>query len=134
MAIMAGCDGQVKVDSMIITYIDNFSLTVNGGTSEASSLGKKYKEFIGTVSDWSGSFSGTFDYADLEQKALVDALVSATPDLGAVTAAFKIGATAEASGEIIITSAAISAAHGDKVTLSCNFQGTGALTIAAPAA
>lgn len=127
MAVMAGKDGQVKVGEKVIGYIDNFSINVNIGSAETSSIGKTWKEFISTVQDWSGSLSGTFDYADLAQKAIIDKYIVAAPDQSPLTAIFTLNTALDVSGSILVTSIGSSAAHGDKVTISFNFQGTGAL-------
>ena len=129
---MAGKDGIVKVGTTAVGYIDTWSLTLNRGTAEVSQIGRDYKDFIGTVKDFSGSMSGTMAYGDTEQKAMVDQfLTGGSPS--ELTAAFKCNDNLTINGNIIVTSVAIGASHGDKVTFSCNFQGTGDLKAEATA-
>ncbi len=130
MAVLAGKDGEVKLSSTKIGYIDNFSLSVEAGTAEVSSLGDQWKAFIGTAKGWSGSLSGTFDYADAQQKSMVDNLISGNASTS-VSLSFKVSASLTLTGTAWLSNASIGASHGDKITISFNFQGTGALSAAA---
>ncbi len=127
MGVMAGKDGEIKVGTNKIGYIDNFSINVNLGSAETSQIGKQWKEYIPTASDWSGSASGTLDYADAAQKEIVDELLNCTDQL--FTGEFKVGPTLTLTGSMIITSASITGSHGDKVAVSFNFQGSDALSV-----
>lgn len=126
MAVMAGKDGLIKLGDNNVGYIDNFSINVNQGSAETSQIGKPWKEFINASRDWSGSLSGTLDYADLAQKEIVDNMLSNTDEI--YTCEFKVSPTLTLTGSVIITSASITGSHGDKIAVSFNFQGTGALT------
>ncbi len=130
MAVLAGKDGEVRLSSAKIGYIDNFSLSIEAGTAEVSQLGDQWKEFIGTAKGWSGSFSGTFDYGNTQQKSIIDNLISANASTS-VTLNFKVSASLSLTGTAWISNASIGAAHGDKITISFNFQGSGALAAAA---
>lgn len=127
MAVMAGKNGLIKIGENQIGYIDNFSINVNLGSAEVSQIGKQWREYISTGSDWSGSLSGTLDYGNPAQKAVVDEL--ATPTDVAIDCEFKVGPDLTYTGEIIITSLSITGSFADKVAVSINFQGTDALAI-----
>ena len=129
MAVMAGKDGLIKLDENQIGYIDNFSINVNQGSAETSQIGKTWREYIPTCKDWSGSLSGTLDYADTAQKAIVDDLASSTPAGTAISCEFKVGPALTYEGEIQITAISITGSFADKVAVSINFQGTGELSI-----
>lgn len=132
MAVMAGVDGIVKLGTNQIGYIDTWSITRNQNTGETSQLGKRDQEYIPTDRNWSGSMSGSFDYADAAQKEVIDQLIG--DGVGTVLACtFVVNADLALSGNLIVTSVALGATHGDKVTLSINFQGTGALSAATAA-
>ena len=120
--------GWIKVAA--VGYIDNWSLTINAGTAETSQLGEDFKEFVGTVKDWSGSMSGSLDPADAQQKSMLTAMGSAGTTT-AVAVELSANATTTFAGDAL-TSIQIGAAHGDKITFSANFQGTGALTVTVP--
>ena len=122
---MAGKDGIIKFTQQAAGYIDSWSLSVNRGTAEVSQLGNGWKDYIGTVNDWSGSASGTLDYGDKAQKALVDAFISGNAE--AVELSLHCGEGIDLGGSVIVTSVSVNAEHGGKVSVSFNFQGTGAL-------
>lgn len=126
MSVMAGKDGEIKLGENTIGYIDNFSINVNQGAAETSQIGKPWKEFINSSRDWSGSLSGTLDYADLAQKEIVDNMLQNVDEV--YTCEFKVNATLTLTGSVIISSVSITGSHGDKVAVSINFQGTGALS------
>ena len=126
MGVMAGKNGKIMIGEDQIGYIDNFSINVNQGTAETSSIGEQWREFIATCSDWSGSMSGTLDYADAAQKTLVDELL--TPTDTALTGEFKVSPTLTLTGNFFITSGSITGSFADKVAVSINFQGTGAIS------
>ncbi len=129
MAVMAGKNGKIMIGESQIGYIDNFSINVNQGTAETSQIGKQWREYISTCSDWSGSMSGTLDYGNPAQKAIVDEL--ATPTDTPVSCEFKVGPDLTYTGTIVISSLSITGSFADKVAASINFQGTGALAIKA---
>lgn len=127
MAVMAGKDGALKLGEKAIGYIDNFSLNVNSATAETNSIGKDWKEYIEAGKDWSGSLSGTLDYADVGQKAAIDAILE-KPTGTALVADFKVGADLTLTGEIVCNSVSITASWGDKISVSINFVGNKALS------
>ena len=127
MAVMAGKSGLLMVGENKVGYIDNFSVNVNLGSAEVSQIGKQWREYIPTCSDWSGSISGTLDYADAAQKAVVDELLTPTDQLFSVE--LKLGPALTVTGDIIVTSASITGSFADKVAVSFNFQGSGELTL-----
>ena len=127
MAVMAGKNGEIKISENKVGYIDNFSLNVNLGSAETSQIGKQWRDYIATCSDWSGSLSGTLDYADTAQKEVVDELL--TPSDTALTGEFKVGPALTVTGNFFITSVSITGSFADKVAVSINFQGTGELAV-----
>lgn len=133
MSVLAGKDGAVKLDGNKIGYIDNFSLSIEQGTAETSEFEDQWKEFIGTAKGFSGSFSGTFDYADEDgQQAIVDGLIE---EGGEVNLEFKTSLGLVLVCVAAISNATVGGSHGDKISISFNFQGTGGFgkKLAAPA-
>lgn len=126
MAAMAGKDGLIKVGTNTIGYIDNFSININNSTSEINSLGKSWKEYIETGKDWSGSASGTLDYADLAQKEIVDKMLADAS--GEFTLEMKVNSNLTFTGSVIFNSMSPSSSWGDKIAISFNFVGTGTLS------
>lgn len=129
MAASAGVDGSIKIGANVVGYIDNFSLAINQGVADISSLGKMWKESLETVKDWSGSLSGSLDYEDAAQKAIVDKFLGS--DRTSVTLTFVISSDLTLEGTASLSSISIGANVSDKVTISCNFTGNGALAVPA---
>ena len=130
--VLAGKDGCIKKSGKKIGYIDNFSLSIEQGTAETSEFEDQWKTFIGTAKGFSGSFSGTFDYGDTYgQKAIVDELLD---DGGEVSLDLKINMGLVLVCTAEVSNATIGGTHGDKISISFNFQGTGGFTkkMAAP--
>ena len=88
-------------------------------------VGKGWKESIETVKDWSGSLSGSLDYEDAAQKAIIDKFLGTDRTL--VTLDFVITSALTLSGTASLSSISTGASVSDKVTISCNFTGNGAL-------
>ncbi len=126
MAKQCGCDGSLKIGEKVIGYIDTWSLSVNKGSSDVTSLGKTWREYMSTIKDWSGSFNAVvLDSA--EHKGVVEEIITnADTEL---TCEFKAGNEVSFTGKIKVTSASISATQGEKTSLSVNFQGNGALSV-----
>jgi len=131
MGAMAGKDGSFKFGTTALAYIDNWQLNIKSGVAETNALGTDYKQFIGTVKEWDGSASGSLDVTDTAQKAALTQLT--TGDVVATAAEFALDATSKFAGNALLTSVSIGAPHGDKISFSCNIQGTGALTPTFPA-
>lgn len=131
MAVMAGKDGALKIGENPIGYIDSFSMNINNATVETNSIGEQWKKVTETGKDFSGSLSGTLDYADAAQKAVVDGVIS--NGKGSFDAEFKVGPELTFKGNIVCSGISVTGNWGDKVTISCNFVGNGALTAGAGA-
>lgn len=132
MGVLAGKDGAILLGSNKIGYIDTYSLSIEQGTSETSQFDDQWRLYIGTAKGWSGSFSGTFDYGDTNgQKTIVDGLIG---NGGSVLLQFKTSMGLVLVGTADISNASVGGSHGDKITVSFNFQGTGGFTkkMAAP--
>lgn len=125
--VMAGKNGAIHIGGQKIGYIDNFSINVNQGSAETSQIGKQWRDYISTCSDWSGTLSGTLDYGNPAQKVVVDEL--SNPSDVALTGTFKVGEDLTYTGRFFITSISITGSFADKVAVSINFQGDGELTM-----
>ena len=130
MGAMAGKDGSFKFGETAVAYSDNWSLNINSGTAEANQLGSDWKEFIGTVKDWSGSASGSLDVTDTAQKAILTQMTSGT--VAATSATFACSATVSFAGNCLLTGITLGAEFAGKISFSANIQGTGVLSPTLP--
>lgn len=126
MGKQIGCDGALMVGEKTVGYIDSWSLTFDKSTSDVTSLGKAWREFISTVKSWNGSANATV-LESSEHKALIEDLITGADTDLSVT--FKAGADVSFTGKVKVTSASVNATQGDKTSVSFNFQGTGALSV-----
>ncbi len=132
MAVVTGKDAYFKMkqgsetSASAVSYINNFSLTINSASVDISSLGTIWKEFQGDLKDWTVSASGILDMTDKTQAALY-AMLFGTGTVSEVELHMGAGTTKEYVGSAILTSVSESASVGSAVSVSYNFQGTGAL-------
>lgn len=126
MAVMAGKDGSVSVGSQKVAYLDNFSININCAIADISQFGNDWKENLETQKDWSASCSGTFDYSDPQQKALVDRLISGSED--ELNMEFVVSKALTLTGKAVISNVSITAAVADKVAVSFSATGNGAIS------
>lgn len=128
MAVLVGYGGAVKVGTATVAELGEWSLDITLNTEETQSFGDQWKEFTGTLKEWSGSCSGRWDMSDTTgQRAMQDAL------LGGTTVSLKLytDSTKNYSGTALITKITPSATVDGVVEVSFDFQGTGALTYSA---
>ncbi|MCL5045570.1 MAG: phage tail protein [Actinobacteria bacterium] len=129
MAI-AGKGGAVYIGANKVAEIGNWSLDLEGETLETTSFDSAgWKEFIAGLKGWSGSAEGNWkvDADATGQKALQDALLNGTT----VSLELRVNATPNKySGSALVTKVGVEAGVDDKVSVSFDFQGTGALTYA----
>lgn len=128
MSAYAGKDGFFKLDGGQVAYMDNYSLQINAGTADITSLGDEWKKSLATQKDWSGSASGTLDLADEEQAAVL-AMFTGSSTIHAQSLSFGLGGNSSYTGSATISSITIGASVSDKITFSFNFTGDGPLTL-----
>ncbi|MBU4577083.1 MAG: hypothetical protein KJ576_20885 [Proteobacteria bacterium] len=133
MAIYNGKDGAVKVTgsgtAAAIGEINTWSLSTKLELIETPEFGQKWKEFDAGLGEWTAQFEGSFDYADAEQKSLLDALIANSTGVmltGADALQLHLNATTFFSGVCYIVGAEIKATHNDKATVAFSVQGSGA--------
>jgi len=110
-----------------------FSLEFTTDLAETSAKGDDWKKWLAGQSEWGGAMSYNLNPQNTEQKALIDAVVTATPGTVLTDVVFQLEDAGDYfSGDIIVTSFSVPAPVGDKVQGSFNFKGNGApnLTIA----
>lgn len=126
MAAISGHKGAIRSETKTIGRLQSFSLNINNSIIDVSELGKDWKEYIEGVKDWSGSASGYLDYEDIMQKQITDSIIS-----GATTSLeldFKVHENLVLTGSVLIASLSITVSTSDKVGVSFNFTGNGAIS------
>ena len=125
MAI-AGFGGAVKVNEKKVAEISNWSMDLEADDIDVTSFDSNgWKEYIAGSRGWSGSFEGNFVPDDTTgQGALILAWVNSQN----VELQLDVNEDISYSGSAMITMS-MEAAVDDKVSFSCDFQGSGELEI-----
>jgi hypothetical protein len=118
--------------SIVEAHAHRFTSSLD--TLETTAFGTAgYKTFRGGLCEWSGTGEANFDYGDLKQKLLVDALSGASPSAVTVAVMFGIlasaGATKEFYGTVAITQFEVTANVNGLVTATFTFKGSGQFNI-----
>jgi predicted secreted protein len=122
---LAGYAGSAKSGANAIN-ITGWTLDISVDMLESHSMGDAWKEFIAGLKEWSGSLEG--DYAvpsDTNGQAAVQTAFFAG---NTVSLSLYVDATHYYSGTALISSMSVGAQVDDKISISFDFQGSGALT------
>lgn len=127
MGACSGHEGAIYSSTKQIGGLNTFSLNVNNAVLDVTSFGNAWKEHIDGVKDFSGSASGYLDYSDTVQKEIVDKILSSSEST--LTIDFKVTKDLTLTGSVKISSLSATVAVSDKVGISFNFVGNGALNV-----
>ena len=130
-----GLTASVKIGAnagaTVIGYVSGVDLTLDKDIIEILAFGMTYKEKVPAVKDWSASIDGTVALSsDGQQKVLYDAFESGD----ALTIGTYLDDTTYFEGQAYVQSFNISAAPDDKIGLTCELAGSGALVVTIPTA
>ena len=122
---LSGFGGGVYLNSTKVAEIANWSLDMSADDIDVTSFDSEgWRERIQGIKEWSGSFEGNFEPDDTTgQAALINAWLTGQK----VTLELQVNSTVKFSGNALVT-LNIETPVDDKVSFSCDFQGTGALT------
>ena len=125
MAI-AGKGGKLGLGAAVVVDISSWSLELGTDTLDVTAFGDDWKKFIAGLKEWSASAEGFFSvHTDATgQKALQDAFLASTE----VSIKLNVNNTNYYSGNAYISGLSVEDPVDDTVSISFEFQGTGALT------
>lgn len=125
---------RTEKNDVAIDYSVDWNINVTVDMADTSRQGQSWKEGIPGMGSWSGSANFHFVAGNTEQKALMDNIVTATPGTKLTDVKWLLeSATSAFTGDIYLTSMAVTTSVGDKVNCSFNFQGDGAPSLTATA-
>jgi predicted secreted protein len=132
MAI-AGKAGGLYVGANKVAEVNDASLSVNGKTIDTTNFDSgEWDEFINGTKNWSISANANFKASDATgQKALMDNINNASQAPIAASLRLTAAANPSFSGNIVTESYSVSTPVADKITISFNLKGSGALTYTA---
>lgn len=109
-----------------VAYISGIDLTLEKDIIEILQFGAQYKEKVPAIKDWSASIDGTVALAaDSTQKDLWDAFESGEP----LTLGIYLDNANYFEGTGLVSSFNIQTAPDDKINLTAELAGTGAVTL-----
>lgn len=112
-----------------VAYISGVDLTLEKEIIEILAFGMQYKEKVPAIKDWSASVDGTVALAaGGTQKQFYDAFESGE----ALTIGIYLDATTYFEGTGYVSSFDISAAPDDKISLTSEIAGSGAVVLTLP--
>ncbi len=124
MAI-AGKSGKLGLGVNTVVDVSSWSLELGTDTLDVTALGDSWKKFIAGLKEWSASAEGFYSvHTDTNgQKALQDAYLNSTE----VSLRLYVNAVNYYSGSAYIYGLTVEDPVDDTVSVSFEFQGTGAL-------
>lgn len=126
MAAIAGKGGKVTLSTNDVANITTWSVDLEFGMTDITALGDNWKEQLPTLKGWTGSFEGSWDAEDdtSGQVALQTAALANTK----VALRFYVNSTNYYSGNAYITGMSVETPVDDKVSISFDFIGDGAVS------
>lgn len=124
-----GLTAKVKLADEVLGYISGCTLSLSKEIIEILAFGMQYKEKVPAIKDWSMSVDGTAAFTKAgSQKKLHDAFESGDP----VTFGMYLDDTTYFEGTGYVSSLEIEAAPDDKISISSEIAGSGAVTLTLP--
>lgn len=124
-----GLTAKVKLGEDVLGYISGCTLSLSKDIIEILAFGMQYKEKVPAIKDWSLSVDGTAAFStEGSQKELHAAFESGA----AVTIGIYLDDTTYFEGTGYISSLEIEAAPDDKISISSEMAGSGAVTLTLP--
>lgn len=124
-----GLTAKVKLGEDTLGYISGCTLSLSKDIIEILAFGMQYKEKVPAIKDWSLSVDGTAAFStEGSQKELHAAFESGA----AVTIGIYLDDTTYFEGTGYISSLEIEAAPDDKISISSEMAGSGAVTLTLP--
>lgn len=126
-----GLTAAIKVGDVTLAYMNNLELNLDRSIIEVLQFGDQYKKKVPAMKNWTASVEGTVAFeATGGQKTLVDKFESGEEVVLQVQ--LKEGCYFE--GNAIVASLSVSGTPDEALTISAEFEGSGAVTFTAPAA
>ena len=123
---LAGKGGSIYIGANKVAEQGQWSLDLGAETLETTSFDSNgWKEYLAGLKEWSGSSEGNWNMSDTNgQLAIQNAWLNGTT----LAMEFKVSSTQKFAGNVLVTSIGVETPVGDKVSVSFEYQGTGALT------
>lgn len=125
----SGLTARVQLNGVTVGYINSLELNLEKDIAEVLQFGAQYKEKLPTIKNWTASSEGTVAFAAGEsQHKLYQAFESGE----FVTLTVKLDEGVYFEGQALISSLSISGAPDDALSISVEFEGSGAILFTLP--
>lgn len=125
----SGLTARVQLNGVTIGYINSLELNLEKDIAEVLQFGAQYKEKLPTIKNWTASSEGTVAFAAGEsQHKLYQAFESGE----FVTLTIKLDEGVYFEGQALISTLSISGAPDDALSISVEFEGSGAILFTLP--
>ena len=124
-----GLTAEIKIGSVPLGYMSGIDLTIEKNIIEILQFGARYQEKVPAIKDWSATVDGTVAFAPGgSQQKLYDAFEN---DEEIVVGIF-LNDFVYFEGKAYVSNLNISGAPDDKMSLSCDLAGNGAIILTLP--
>ena len=124
-----GLTARVMLNNELIGYLNSVDLSLEKDVAEVLQFGAQYKEKLPTIKNWTASSDGTVAFAAGEsQHKLYQAYESGEY----VTLTIKLDEGVYFEGKALISSLSMSGSPDDAMSLSVEFEGSGAISFTLP--
>lgn len=125
----SGLTARVQLNGVTVGYLNSLELNLEKDIAEVLQFGAQYKEKLPTIKNWTASSEGTVAFAAGEsQHKLYQAFESGE----FVTLTVKLDEGVYFEGQALISSLSISGAPDDALSISVEFEGSGAILFTLP--
>ena len=125
----SGLTARVQLNGVTIGYINSRELSLEKDIAEVLQFGAQYKEKLPTIKNWTASSEGTVAFAAGEsQHKLYQAFESGE----FVTLTIKLDEGVYFEGSALISTLSISGSPDDALSISVEFEGSGAILFTLP--
>lgn len=125
----SGLTARVQLNGVTIGYINSLELSLEKDVAEVLQFGAQYKEKLPTIKNWTASSEGTVAFAAGEsQHKLYQAFESGE----FVTLTIKLDEGVYFEGSALISTLSISGSPDDALSISVEFEGSGAILFTLP--
>lgn len=125
----SGLTARVQLNGVTIGYINSLELNLEKDVAEVLQFGAQYKEKLPTIKNWTASSEGTVAFAAGEsQHKLYQAFESGE----FVTLTIKLDEGVYFEGSALISTLSISGSPDDALSISVEFEGSGAILFTLP--
>lgn len=125
----SGLTARVQLNGVTVGYLNSLELNLEKDIAEVLQFGAQYKEKLPTIKNWTASSEGTVAFAAGEsQHKLYQAFESGE----FVTLTVKLDEDVYFEGQALISSLSISGAPDDALSISVEFEGSGAILFTLP--